>query len=106
QRQGDAVQLAANLGDSRRVSVAETEANQARGGALDEQPHGFGAGQGSGSGGGIGLRKRERADGIKNFRRNGQTFAAGGENNQLRASAEQRLGQLGTGLNKVFAVIQ
>ena len=104
QGQRDAVESAADLGDGRRIGVAQSEAGLGRPGALTEERHRVGCGQVVGACGVCG-GKGQRWEREDHFAGQAERLAAGGEDRDLGAPAQQEMGETGRCLHEVLAIV-
>jgi hypothetical protein len=100
--EGYTVELVADSGYRRGVARGEREVGQA--GAVREEPHGIVGHQVFGGRDPV-LRKGERAHPPDDLPRDAQGLPARGEYAQARAGGEERVGEVGGGLDQVLAIV-
>ena len=105
-RQGDAVEVPADLDDGRRVRVAHAKRRQHRRGALDEEPHRGKRDRLLAITRLAGVRDRHRRHRVDGFARNPHRFAARREDGHPWRVAQQPLRQPRAGLEHVLAVVE
>ncbi len=105
-RQRHAIEPAADLGDDRRIRIAELEATEAGRGPLDEQldrriGQRLGRRQPCGS-----RRQRQRRQALHPLALDPQRLPAGGQDMQPRRALERGLGQFGRRFDHMLAAIE
>jgi len=105
-RERNTIETAADLCDHSRVGRSHRQTRFNGGRTLDEESGGLGLERRVGAESRQRLGQRQRRDAADCLSRHSERFTARRDNPQRRRPSEQRLSELGTGIDQVFAVVQ